>query len=660
MSDHMAYTVGWICALECEFVAALNFLDDRHEDLAFSLPQDSNSYQLGQINHKVGKHNIVIAVFPKGSIGRSAATSVATNMLRSFPNIKVCLMVGIGGGVPTREDIRLGDVVVSAPQEGLGGVIQYDFGHERQNEGFKTDGFLNQPPQTLLSAVSKLAGIYKSDRPQFERLEQPIQKILENKPHLMEEFARPDSDMLFHSTYLHGSMSKAVAKREITNPDGSQAQYRTALEKSDCKICCDSSRLIERAPRRGKEHVKIHYGLIASGDKRMKNAEIRDKLAIERNVLCFEMEAAGLMNGFPCLVIRGICDYSDSHKNDEWQGYAAMIAAAYAKDLLHSVPPTKVEAERNIADIPGILSASLATLMDMLVNKDINEISSNGRVTRETVQLLKFEETLKSMHTWLSSPDPSLEHNAALKQRHGRSGDWLLGSAAFHRWKTREDSNSVLCIQGATGRGKTILSSTIIDNLEKDSLCQPVLYFYFSFQDAKKQRVENMMRALITQLSVRHAEASEYLKILYSSCENGRRQPTYQQLCEAFLQMVEHGEKIWLVIDAINECVKGIDELFPWIKELLDTKTSGIHMIVTSQPGTDIGIEMETLAFKDGIISLHNSSVADDISDFIRVTIQEDPGFARWKQSPGVQGEISTRISGKADGMYAVRPRSHP
>ena len=83
----------------------------------------------------------------------------------------------------------------------------------------------------------------------------------------------------------------------------------------------------------------------------MKDALIRDKLAEENGVLCFEMEAAGLMNHFPCLVIRGICDYSDTHKNKEWQGYAAMTAAAYAKNILNRIPPNKVDAEKRIADI---------------------------------------------------------------------------------------------------------------------------------------------------------------------------------------------------------------------------------------------------------------------------------------------------------------------
>jgi nucleoside phosphorylase len=95
----------------------------------------------------------------------------------------------------------------------------------------------------------------------------------------------------------------------------------------------------------------IHYGLVASGNQLMKDALFRDKLAAEMGVLCFEMEAAGLMNNFPCLVIRGICDYSDSHKNKEWQGYAAMAAAAYTKDLLYQVAPQQVEAEKRIKDI---------------------------------------------------------------------------------------------------------------------------------------------------------------------------------------------------------------------------------------------------------------------------------------------------------------------
>lgn len=100
-----------------------------------------------------------------------------------------------------------------------------------------------------------------------------------------------------------------------------------------------------------EDNPVIHYGLIASANQLMKDGLLRNKFAEENDVLCFEMEGAGLMNQFPCLVIRGICDYSDTHKNKEWQGYAAMAAAAYAKDLLCRIHPNKVEAERRIINV---------------------------------------------------------------------------------------------------------------------------------------------------------------------------------------------------------------------------------------------------------------------------------------------------------------------
>jgi hypothetical protein len=107
--------------------------------------------------------------------------------------------------------------------------------------------------------------------------------------------------------------------------------------------------LMERRKRSAREDSPaIHHGIVASGSSLMKDAVIKDTIAKEKGVMCFEMEAAGLMNHFPCLVVRGICDYSDSHKNKQWQGYAAMTAAAYAKDLLKRMVPSRVEAEESI------------------------------------------------------------------------------------------------------------------------------------------------------------------------------------------------------------------------------------------------------------------------------------------------------------------------
>lgn len=160
-----------------------------------------------------------------------------------------------------------------------------------------------------------------------------IEGALARSPGLREEYGRPDprSDRLYQTHVIH-----------------------PANKEASCDVLCgsDSSSLILRNERtQYKENPAIHYGLIASANQLMKDALIRDKLAAEKDVLCFEMEAAGLMNHFPCLVVRGICDYSDSHKNKQWQGYAAMASAAYAKDLLGRITPNKVKAEKRVIEL---------------------------------------------------------------------------------------------------------------------------------------------------------------------------------------------------------------------------------------------------------------------------------------------------------------------
>ena len=327
MSNPKDYTVGWICAIVTEYVAAQAFLDREH-DRPEKLPSgDNNDYTLGEI----GGHNVVIATLPDGEYGISSAATVARDMLHSFPNIRIGLMVGIGGGAPSQKhDIRLGDIVVSASREGAGSVFQYDFGKTIQGQNFCSTGYLNQPPPILRTAVAGLKAQYER---KGHQIEEAIGSILEKNKRMRRKYKRPDpeSDRLYQSQVLHPLNNEASCAGSCGN---------------------DASKLIIRPERtEDEDNPMIHYGLIASGNKLMKDALLRDALIAEKDVLCFEMEAAGLMNHFPCLVIRGICDYSDSHKNKEWQGYAAMAAAAYTKDLLCRIVPQQVEAERKISEI---------------------------------------------------------------------------------------------------------------------------------------------------------------------------------------------------------------------------------------------------------------------------------------------------------------------
>ena len=326
MSDPKDYTVGWISALSTEYVAAQAFLDKQHEPPASVSSNDNNNYTLGQI----GKHNVVIAVLPDGEYGLSTAAGVARDMVHSFPNIRIGLMVGIAGGAPSKKhDIRLGDIVVGAPRDGEGGVFQFDFGKTIQDQAFEYTRLLDQPPTVLRAAMSGVKARYERSG---HDIEEAINTILQKYPRLQRKYKRPSIDRLYQAGVTHPSEGKAMLS-------------------SCAEVCVDESSLIHRAKRtEDEDNPAIHYGLIASSNQLMRDAIVRDRLVEKKDVLCFETEAAGLVNHFPCLNIRGICDYSDTHKNKEWQGYAAMAAAAYAKDLLSQIHPNMVEAEKRLID----------------------------------------------------------------------------------------------------------------------------------------------------------------------------------------------------------------------------------------------------------------------------------------------------------------------
>jgi nucleoside phosphorylase len=311
MLSYDDYTVAWICALPIEMAAAKAMLDDIHADLPIHA-NDHNTYTLG----KIGACNAIVVCLPIGVYGTTAAAAVATQILSTFKSIQFGLLVGIGGGVPSKEaDIRLGDIIVSTPTKEFGGVVQYDYGKTVRGGHFERIGTLNKPPQALLTAVAKLKADHMQNKsPLPTHLSQISTERFINMPNFTHRGQQ--QDRLFQAEYDH-------------------------VGSGDTCDDCDMSRIVAR-PARPTGDPMVHYGLIASANQVMKHGATRDQLAQQLGILCFEMEAAGLMDHIPCLVIRGICDYADSHKNKHWQEYAAAMAAAYARKLLTVVPVKQV------------------------------------------------------------------------------------------------------------------------------------------------------------------------------------------------------------------------------------------------------------------------------------------------------------------------------
>ncbi|KAL4990815.1 nucleoside phosphorylase domain-containing protein [Aspergillus falconensis] len=260
---------------------------------------DNNQYTLGDVRD----HLLVIAVLPDGEYGVSSAASVARDMLHSF-----------------LQDIRLVDVVVSSSCSGNhGGLLCYDLGKELQGSDFLRQDFST--------------GHLSYEQQRRNQLEKIIQMVLERNARMRRKYAPPGShnDRLYKSDYV-------------------TVIVKTAAMSSGTIWSCS----VGREEPATRMTPAIHYGQIASGSKRVRNALFRVRMAVKQGILCFEMEATGLANHFPSLVVRGTCDYADSRKSKVWQGYAAMTAAAYAKDLLYQIVPQQVMSEHKAS---GILSS---------------------------------------------------------------------------------------------------------------------------------------------------------------------------------------------------------------------------------------------------------------------------------------------------------------
>ncbi|EHK21282.1 uncharacterized protein TRIVIDRAFT_192299 [Trichoderma virens Gv29-8] len=250
------YTVAVVCAMSMEMSAVRYMLDKEHP----------------RLQQKQGDFNTYLAVKGKGS-----AATVANNLARTFPAITPRFLIGIGGGVPSeRNDIPLGDVVVSMPNGEYGSVVQYGPGKETDG-GFVLKGFLWPPPPLLRSAVENM----RSDH-----------LVSDNR---IEELKQPTCDQ------------------------------------------CDHQRAIQRQDREFPG-PQIHYGLIAFGDRVMRTTNGTARTGFG-GVPWFEMETAGLMTEYSCIIIRDISDYANSHKNDGWLHYTAAKAAACTKELLSYLQP---------------------------------------------------------------------------------------------------------------------------------------------------------------------------------------------------------------------------------------------------------------------------------------------------------------------------------
>ncbi|GFN21442.1 Pfs, NACHT and Ankyrin domain protein [Aspergillus tubingensis] len=554
--------------------AARAMLDEVHELLP-KHTDDTNTYVLGSIQ----LHNVVIACLPDGQYGTNNAAIVATNMLRTFKSISTCLMVGIGGGVPSRADVRLGDVIVGTR------VMQSDLGKVVGDGELLQTAIPRIPHQSLGTVVSALRSKHELSR---SRVSTILQQHLGGQP----RYSRPNvPDRLFHATYDHESITPGCDK-------------------------CDQSKVVPRNSRTSDEII-IHYGAIASGNQVMRSGTTRDKVAQRLDVVCFEMETAGLLDILPCLPIRGICDYSDSHKNKEWQRYAAATAAAYARELLEEMPVTE------------------ACTGHMYVHDLYNSSPEDRR--RHLLNSLRFEQI------------DSRKMN--IKAAHSKTCQWFLGHSSYKEWLdpaalTRH--HGFLWISGKPGAGKSTIMKFAYERLRRKAQIKHTItasFFFNARGESLEKSIIGMYRSLILQLLEGYSDLQTVLDDPELVSQSSNSCPPLNCLKDIFLNSVSAlGQREFTCfVDALDECdEQQVVDMIQFFEDLTEQSSA------------------KGVLFRICFSSRHYPYII--IRQGIRLTLEDQPGHAQDLQTyaanrlriddPSLAEELQVQLLSKAAGVF--------
>ncbi|KAK9423700.1 putative NACHT domain-containing protein [Seiridium unicorne] len=567
MTSRNDYSIGWVCALSIEVTAAKAALDHIHNkpppDHKFEKDDGGNNYIFGDLEG----HNVIVAYSELGAYGETSVADVVARLHASFPSVRSTLIVGIARGVPnTAEDVRLGDVVVSKSTGGLPGVVQYDANWALTQDVASTTPAKvpDQPTSSLLTAIGKVetAAIFNDSK-----TVRYISEMVRRDP---ATFSRPSPE-------------------QDRCPDGIELGI---LRDPSCSV--------------------VHYGLIASGPQLIHDGAARDGLTRRQGILCVDTEIAGLKNAAQYLVIRGICDYLDSHSSEIWYAYAAVAAAAYAKEVLSIIPVVATKRPKTVATANPYAEA--APVLDALL---------------------------------LTRPEVDRKSLIALNGRRvDGTCEWLVKHPRYREWLT-DAGPPLLWISGGPGKGKSMLAIYTTEILQPtvDAEGNVLLYYFCSNRDKNRNSAVTIMRSIIHQWVSVQPYVAQYVKTSFEGSETTKYTVSgFLPLWRLFVVLLRKtkSSQIVCVLDGLDECEKEtLGQLLDAVGDnLSQPKGEGeprLKLIVFSRPKPAI---LDTKLGRYLQIKLDEADldVAHDVNTYIVAKVAEI------SSEQGLSKEMATQV----------------
>ncbi|KAL5089361.1 hypothetical protein Trisim1_005646 [Trichoderma cf. simile WF8] len=606
-SSRDEFEVALVCALPLEYNAISLLFDefwDEDGDRYGRAIGDLNTYTTGRF----GNFDVVLVLLP--NTGNVSAASVTASLRSSYPGLRLVILTGTCGGVPfsgTGDEILLGDVIISRT------VIQYDYGRQYPDD-FRTrdttEDVLGRPNKDIRGLVSFLETELARER--LEKRATVFLKQIQDLPPKgnrrradIYKYPGARSDRLFEANYRHKhylSSQCICAKCHECEDAVCEGSRDLACD----VVGCDDQHLIKRkrletnrAPKQQSfweefQTPSIFIGRFGSSDRVVKSGKHRDEIAKHYGVLAFETEAAGVWDELPCIIVKGISNYADGHGNKHWQDFAAAVAACVAKALVERYTKTDKTFRTQIEQ----------QMKELMENKESNQCLQDLRQTDPRDDKTRIQRTKGHL----------------LRE----SYRWILDHTDFKKW--RYDSQySLLWIKGDPGKGKTMLLCGIIDEIEESTTTQCLSYFFCQATELQLSNATAVLRGLIYMILMQRPALISHVRKKYDHSgkklfEDGNN---WEALSKTLLEILNDPSlsDAILIIDALDECVKGLPHLLEFINQV--SCSSRTKWIVSSRNWPIIEESLEDAMHGVKLcLELNESLVSAAVQSFIRYKVQ--------------------------------------
>ncbi|KAJ3469555.1 hypothetical protein MRS44_003620 [Fusarium solani] len=631
------FEVAIICALPLEYDAVSYIFDefwDQDGDRYGRAPNDPNTYTTGRI----GNFNVVLALLSR--MGKTNAASTAASIAMSFSGLRMALLVGVCGAAPRNKDeeILLGDVVISSR------VIEYDFGRQYPDRFVRKDtledshGRPNKDIRSLLVTLETDRGLNKASGQVW--------------------LPGTSEDTLFEATDRHKHHGlPSCACRDCFND--SHPVCEKAINSPCADLGCNNGPVVARERLRAKQQAEqdseataqypaVHIGLVASGDKVMKSAAERDRLSKEEGVIAFDMEGAGVRDELPCIIVKGVCDYADSHKNKKWQPFAATTAASAAKALLSCYIKT---------DKPG----STPAFNESAAPDAFKDAVFIAEPTREIIDRKCAELILSTL--WFRMIDDRRDTIAAA---HRETFRWALKPPTrdqpwddLSHWLRAGDG--IYWISGKAGSGKSTLmkyisssavTETLLSEWAGDSPCAMADFFFWYLGTLEQKTQDGLSTALLYQILSYHPKLiPEALPAMWKEAHDGQDKiasPSPAEMDKAFRVISSSRDlgRLCLFIDGLDEYLGNCQDGISFIKRL--AAGQNVKVIVSSRPIPDC------VAAFGGLPQLDLPDLTrPDIYAYVQDVIGKHPDMNRLSEDdPRGSQQIISDLVDKSSGVF--------